>query len=181
METATTSQADLRRRIGRAWRQLRRGAGAVGVREYFYGGPDALDMALADALSEIYLAGPLRMGDLAEALQITPASTTRAVNCLVEKGYVGRVKNLDDQRSIKVSVTPTGEARMENIHNKIGLGLNEILSEFSEQEQNQFAHSLERFVEAMDNFVEDQATPTMGIANTDTMADASGFHTDLDE
>ena len=78
----------------------------VTVKDLFYGrGGEPLDIALADALSFICAKGPLRMGELAELMHITPASTTRAVGCLVDKGLVERVKAEDDQRSIMV--TPT--------------------------------------------------------------------------
>jgi DNA-binding MarR family transcriptional regulator len=131
---------------------MRRGAGAVRVREYFYGSPDsgALDLALADALSLVCLQGPLRMGELADAMHITPASTTRAVNCLVDKGLVDRVRDDEDQRSIQVEATEEGRERYAQISARIQSGLTLMLSEFSEEEQLQMADYLERFVASID-------------------------------
>jgi DNA-binding MarR family transcriptional regulator len=150
---------DLRRRIGRAWRQIRRGASAISVKDLFYGhGDDTLDLALADALAVVCQQGELRMGQLAEALQITPASTTRAVSCLADKGYVERVKAVDDHRSILVSPTPAGRQRFEVFNAKIQAGLEEILDEFTPEEQVQLAEYLERFVQSVDRFV-DRHTP----------------------
>ena len=143
---------EIRRRVGRAWRAMRRGAGAVRVREYFYSSPEsgALDLALADALSLVCLSGPLRMGELADAMHITPASTTRAVNCLVEKGLVARSRDDEDQRSIQVEATEAGRERYEQISARIQSGLTLMLSEFSEGEQLQLAEYLERFVASID-------------------------------
>jgi len=158
----TRSRTDLHRRVGRAWRQIRRGAGAIKIKDLFYGtGPEGLDLALADALAVIAQQGPMRMGELADALQITPASTTRAVSCLATKGFAQREKAADDHRSIVVSVTADGRARYEQFNNRIQAGLDEILSEFSPDELDDLAAYLERFVVSVDRFVSKQAdTPS---------------------
>jgi DNA-binding MarR family transcriptional regulator len=152
MTTSITATSDARRRVGRAWRKMRRGASAIRIRGFFYGGDDALDLALADALLVVTQQGPLRMGELADALQITPASTTRAVSCLVNKGYVERVKAEDDQRSVLVSATRAGHNRADVMNAKIQHGLAEILAEFSADEQVLLADLLERFVRSLDRF-----------------------------
>lgn len=150
-----SADIDLRRRIGRAWRQIRRGASAISVKDLFYGSQEGtLDLALADALAVVCQQGSMRMGQLAEALQITPASTTRAVSCLADKGYVQRVKAADDHRSILVSATADGQERYEVFNAKIQTGLQEILDEFSPEEQVQLAEYLERFVQSVDRYVE---------------------------
>ena len=123
----------------------------VTVKELFYGrGGEPLDIALADALTYICQRGPLRMGELAELMHITPASTTRAVGCLVDKGFVERVRAEDDQRSIVVTATMAGRERYGEISRRIQHGLDEILADFSPEEQAQLADYLERFVAAVD-------------------------------
>lgn len=155
MTTQLDSQSEqLRRRVGTAWREIRRGASASRIRDLFYGtGPEGLDMALADALSVLCQKGPMRMGELAEALHITPASTTRAVTCLVQKGYAERVKDTDDQRSILVSVTDTGRERNQLITERIQSGLHQIMAAFDPDEQVQLAEFLERFIGSVENYV----------------------------
>lgn len=110
-------------------------------------------MALADALSVICQQGSMRMGELAEGLHITPASTTRAVACLVERGYVERVKSSEDQRSIVVSATEAGLARYAVMADRLRYGMDAILSDFSAAEQAQLADLLERYLAAVDSFV----------------------------
>lgn len=153
--TPPDEQVELRRRIGRAWREIRRGASASRIKDLFYirGGDDSLDLALADALSVLCTQGPMRMGELAEALHITPASTTRAVTCLAEKGYATRVRAADDQRSVEVSATEAGVARYTIFQHNIQNGLSMILAEFTPEEQVLLADFLERFVESIDRFV----------------------------
>ncbi len=147
-------QIDLQRQIGTAWREIRRGASAVRIKDLFYGaGPDGLDLALADALTVLCQSGPMRMGELADALHITPASTTRAVNCLVDKGFAERVKDADDQRSIVVSATQQGTDRYVQIAERIQSGLTQILSEFDPPEQVMLAALFDRFVCSVETYV----------------------------
>ncbi len=163
--TAENVDVDRRRRVGRAWRQLRRGASALRLKDLFYGsGPEGLDIALADALIVICQQGPMRMGELADALQITPASTTRAVGCLADKGLVERVRAIDDQRSILVSATGTGRRRYEVINTKLQDGLSEILLEFTPEEQVQLVDYLERFVRSVDRYVENETAAEQAAA-----------------
>ncbi len=145
-------RGDIRYRVGRAWREMRRGAAAIAVKDYFYGSEEhgELDLALADALAVIAQQGPIRMGELAEALHITPASTTRAVRCLVEKGFVGRETVEEDHRSVQVRVTPAGQARFNEMSTRIQQGMTLVLSEFSAEEQEQLAGHLDRFVTAVE-------------------------------
>ena len=146
-----------RRRVGRAWREIRRGAAASKIKDLFYGdGPEGLEMALADALIVLVQNGPMRMGELAEALHITPATATRAVDCLVDRGLAERIKAVDDLRSILVSATEQGQAMQQVLANRINAGLDQILGEFSEPEREQLADLLERFAAAVGNFVENE-------------------------
>ena len=94
------------------------------------------------------------MGELAEAMHITPASTTRAVGCLVDKGLVERVPAEDDQRSILVTATMAGRESYGEISSRVQQGLSVILSEFSPEEQVQLAEYLERFVAAVDKLAQ---------------------------
>jgi len=127
----------------------------VRVKDLFYTqGGEPLDIALADALSLICQQGPLRMGELADAMHITPASTTRAVGCLVDKGLVERVRAEDDQRSIVVNATMAGRERYGEISSRVQQGLSEILSEFTPEEQLLLAEYLERFVTAVDKLAQ---------------------------
>lgn len=149
------------RRIGRAWREIRRGAAASRIKDLFYGdtgADDGLDLAIADALSVLAQQGSMRMGEMAEALRITPASATRAVTCLADKGYAERVKATDDQRSILVTATPAGLDRYASMSARVAAGLDEILSEFDDDEKEQLAHLLERFTESVDRYVNNNDT-----------------------
>lgn len=158
--SAAVVRGDIRYRVGLAWREMRRGAAAIAVKDHFYGSDTygVLDLALADALTVIHQQGPIRMGELADALHITPASTTRAVRCLVDRGFVERGSVAGDQRSVQVSVTETGRARFSEMSSKIQDGMTLVLSEFSPEEQQQLAAYLERFVTAVEGLASSEHT-----------------------
>ena len=154
MDSRRHADGSVKWRIGLAWRELRRGASAAKVKDLFYGvGDDSIDMALADALALISQQGPLRMGELADALHITPASTTRAVACLADRGFVERLKCEDDQRSVFVSVTESGRGHYASMAERHRRGLDLLLADFDEEEQHVFADLLERYVAAVENLV----------------------------
>lgn len=53
-------------------------------------------------------ARPLRMSELAERVLISRPSTTRLVDRLVERGWVGRSTVSDDRRVVEVALTAVG-------------------------------------------------------------------------
>ena len=64
------------------------------------------------ALGILELAGPLRIGALAEQLGTSAPTTSRLVECLHERGLVARTPDPDDHRAIRVGLTPDGLARL---------------------------------------------------------------------
>lgn len=55
------------------------------------------------------------ISDIAEDLSITLPSVTIAINKLVKRGYVQKVKGQNDGRVVYVSLTPLG-SRMDSVH-----------------------------------------------------------------
>jgi DNA-binding MarR family transcriptional regulator len=60
------------------------------------------------ALIEITVVGPIRLRTLAERMETTPATATRAVDALEEWGYVTRTPEPNDRRGVLVSATARG-------------------------------------------------------------------------
>jgi DNA-binding MarR family transcriptional regulator len=58
------------------------------------------------ALSAVSQSGPVTVGQLAEELGATPATTTAIVNRLESRGYLERHRGIEDRRRVQVSVTP---------------------------------------------------------------------------
>jgi DNA-binding MarR family transcriptional regulator len=147
-------------RVGLAWRELRRGAAMQALRERIYRGEaGSVDLGLADALEVVTLLGPCRMRDLAEALRVEPSTATRTVDRLVEKGLVARVPDPDDARGVLVAPTDRGAQVRARVAEQARAALSEILSAFSDEEQDQLADLLGRLVDSVDRYIEGRPRP----------------------
>lgn len=145
-------------RVGLAWRELRRGAAMQALRERIYeGDAGVIDLGLADALEVIDLQGPCRMRDLAQALRIEPSTATRTVDRLVERGLVDRMPDPADARAVVVSATPAGQALRQRVSDQARAALDEVLAEFSPEEQELLADLMTRLVAAVDRYMGGEA------------------------
>jgi DNA-binding MarR family transcriptional regulator len=142
-------------RIGRSWRDLRRGASMSALVDYFFGvGDDALESGQMDTLDVLVQQPAWRMGDLADALRVDPSTATRAVQRLERVGLATRCVNPSDRRVVMVSATDHGRDRHSEAIVRRQSVMRSIMSAYNAQEREQLAVYLERFVEALDSFVD---------------------------
>ena len=85
------------------------------------------------------------MGDIASMLDITPSSATDLVNYLEREGFVRRVQDSQNRRSIQVIPAEKGELWILETEEKIYGFLESHLSHLSPDEQQQFATLCARF------------------------------------
>jgi len=150
---------DLAVQIGRSWVQIRRGAGGT-LRDYLYGtGEESLEQGQMDSLDLLARRPSWRMSDLAEALRIDPSTATRAVQRLVTAGLAVRTPNEDDGRVVMVEITDAGRSRHADVNARRGLLMTHMLSAFTPEERPVLAEMLDRFVAAVDEFVENLPRP----------------------
>lgn len=149
-----TDADEVARRVGRAWRELRRGASMGLLREQFLGtGDDALDTGQMDTLDVLVTGDTWRMGDLADALRVDPSTATRAVDRLTRIHLAERLPDPDDRRVVLVRATAAGRVRHDEAYGRWRNVLHDILDEFEPAEREQLAHDLERLVIALDRVV----------------------------
>ncbi len=142
------------RRIGLAWRELRRGASMTVLREQFLGtGDEALEPGQMDTLDILLSAESWRMGDLADALRVDPSTATRAVERLTRIQLAERLPDPDDKRVVLVRATDAGRRRHDEAFGRWKQVLHDILGEFDEPERGELARYLERLVLALDRVV----------------------------
>ena len=145
-------------RIGASWVQIRRGAAMGSLRDYLLGtGEEALEQGQMDSLDLLARQPSWRMSDLAEALRIDPSTATRAVQRLVSSGLAVRTTNDDDGRVVMVEITDAGRTRHADVNVRRGLLMTHMLAAFTPEERPLLADMLERFVSAVDEFVEQRA------------------------
>ncbi len=157
------AQLDLAVRIGLAWIQLRRGAATSALRDHLFGsGADALEQGQMDTLDLLAQQPRWRMSELADALRVDPSTATRAVQRLERAGLAERAPCDDDGRVVIVAITPAGATRHAEVAERRGRLMAHLLGRYRPDEREQLAEMLERFVGAVDEFVQDTPPPTCG-------------------
>jgi DNA-binding MarR family transcriptional regulator len=150
-----SGDADTRRRIAAAWRELRRGASGAQLRAHLVG-PDQphVDQAQLDAL-EVLAAAPAgwRMGDFADAMHVDPSTATRAISRLERLGLAERAADADDARVVIARTTPLGARAVHDMLIRRSVGMERLLEPFTPEEREQFAEYLERLVSSIEHLV----------------------------
>ena len=141
-------------RVGRAWREIRRGATTGDLRDVIFGvGGSAIEPGQMDALDLLVTVDSCRMGDLADHLRIDPSTATRAVQRLIKDNLVERVEHGGDGRIVAIAATERGR----RIHAEVAARRRDVLltvlEEFPEDERFLLAEFLERFSHAVDETV----------------------------
>jgi DNA-binding MarR family transcriptional regulator len=154
VDLAVAEERELAKRVSTAWKDLRRGAAMVAVRDYFYGA-DALEPGQMDTLDLLVQQPRWRMSELAEALRVDPSTATRAVQRLVRAGLAERQPAPEDGRVVVVVASELGRQRHEAVAERRRMSLARMLSEFDVDERRQLADLLERLVGALDHLAAD--------------------------
>jgi DNA-binding MarR family transcriptional regulator len=153
-------QRDVALRVGRAWREVRRGASMSRLIEHFFGvGDDALEIGQMDALDLLVQQPEWRMGDLADALRVDPSTATRAVQRLEKFGLAQRCAGTEDKRVVMVSASEVGRERHAEAAARREQLMQHIMAEYDAAEFEQLAHLMERFVRSLDDFVDGLNAP----------------------
>lgn len=158
----TPADRDVALRIALAWRELRRGAAGLELRNHVLGPNDpVLEQAQLDAL-EIVVSrrDGWRMTDFADALRVDPSSATRAIDRLESLGLAERTRAADDKRVVVVRATAEGRRLMRTVGRSRASGMERLLAPFAEAEREQFAEYLERFVASVDRLVAELRHPS---------------------
>lgn len=142
------------RRIGTAWKELRRGAAMGALRPAFFGdGTAELEPGQWDTLDLLVRQPSWRMSELADGLRVDPSTATRAVQRLLKIGLAERSGCADDGRVVLVMATDQGRSRHEAIIANRTAIMQAVLAEFDDGELRQLANLLDRFVGSLDRVV----------------------------
>ncbi|WP_394944160.1 MarR family winged helix-turn-helix transcriptional regulator [uncultured Ilumatobacter sp.] len=137
-------------RIGKAWTELRRGAGAAALRAYYFGKDDPLEQGQMDAL-DLLTRRDRTMKGLADRLRIDPSTATRAVQRIVNDGLAERFPSPDDGRVVMVRATEDGRRRHAKAVDRRATALINIVESFDHDELATLASMLERLSDAVHN------------------------------
>jgi DNA-binding MarR family transcriptional regulator len=95
------------------------------------------------ALRAIAREGPLRMGELADALGVSVATASRTVDALGARELVRRESDPADARAVRVAATATGKREYARRRERFVRALERLMEELSEHERRQLVESLE--------------------------------------
>ncbi|GAC1655637.1 MAG: MarR family transcriptional regulator [Candidatus Dormibacteraceae bacterium] len=84
--------------------------------------------------------GPMTLGDLATALDVSPRNITGLVDHLEQSGLVDRVPAPDDRRAVHARLTPAGLSLLDKISTEMGGARNDIVRGFTDEELAQLRH-----------------------------------------
>jgi DNA-binding MarR family transcriptional regulator len=126
---------------------------AARAAERFGSAADAVDAAAADLLgvnrTDLRILGAvveraLTAGQVAEAVGLSPAAATAAIQRLVARGYLTREPDPDDRRRAVVELTAAARRRSEEIYGPVGEAGEAELQRFTAAELEVIADFLER-------------------------------------
>lgn len=138
-------------RIGRAWREIRRGATASQVRDAIFGiGGSAIEPGQMDALELLVTVESCRMGDLAEYLRIDPSTATRAVQRMIKDNLAERVQHPGDGRIVAIAATERGRRIHGEVNERRRAILFAVMNDFEPDERYALADLMERFTLSVD-------------------------------
>lgn len=113
-------------------------------------------------LRELSEAGPLNIGELAQALGITTGSATVACKRLEKAGVLTRVRQVEDERIVQVALTEQGYAQIEALRQKRRAELEEWLSVLKPTEQEALLNMVQRLLAAAEAQGSRQKEPQPG-------------------
>lgn len=87
---------------------------AVAARSMYSLGDD-VTLVQYRALVVLSVRGPQRLADLALALHVGPSTATRLCDRLVRKRLVHRRRTSEDRRGVRISLTPSGQALVDEV------------------------------------------------------------------
>ena len=101
-------------------------------------------------LAALKVHGPHTLGELAERERVSAPSMNRTVNCLQESGYIVRGADERDGRKVVISLTPDGEAVVEETARRRDAWVEASLAQLTAQERQ----TLEAAAEIMQRMVD---------------------------
>ena len=90
----------------------------------------------------------LSVKELAEILRMDKSGVSRAVEELVQKGFVERNPSKEDRRYVVLTLLPKGQERFEKIEHDMYINFKEVLEQIPEEKREQVIESLRLYNEA---------------------------------
>ncbi|GAA1724940.1 MarR family transcriptional regulator [Aeromicrobium alkaliterrae] len=100
-------------------------------------------------LSRLEDGEPLTMGEIAEALDLSPSTTTRRVVPLAEAGLVARERHPESHRTVVVTITDAGRERVRAVRQARVVSLRETFRDWQPDALGTLAEMMERLADTL--------------------------------
>ncbi len=100
-------------------------------------------------LWRLRVTGSTTLGDLAEALDVSPRNITGLVDHLERDGLVERFPDPEDRRAVRVRLAPAAKQKLSDIKREIGSPSHGVVAGFTKDELKQLRHLLLKLVQNM--------------------------------
>jgi DNA-binding MarR family transcriptional regulator len=107
------------------------------------------------AMQHLIMRGPMSPTDLARALDISTASATVVVDRLTKVGHVSRAPHPTDRRAVVVVPEPTSIASAMAVLMPMIMGIDRVIHEFDDAQQQAITDYLRRIVEVYRSSIPD--------------------------
>lgn len=101
--------------------------------------------------------GAVKMSDIAEFFQITPAAVSQTIGRLEEVGYVERSMTKKDRRSVFVNITKEGKHALANDSNAKETKMQGLLRYLGEEDSEEMLRLLERVLAYFEEYETDES------------------------
>jgi DNA-binding MarR family transcriptional regulator len=149
-------------RLGRAWREVRRGAVTGRVVEKVFGRPgepDSVDPGHLDVLDLLSHRDGRRMSELATALHVDPSTVTRTMHRMEAAGLARRQATEADGRVVTAHLTDEGRRLHALVAARRTALIDAAFGELSVGDREQLVELLERFLVALGQHATDTSEP----------------------
>jgi len=127
-------------------KSLERDVARHGARGQEHATAGSLSTAQVRTLVHLAQYGPQSMGELAEGMQVTTASATGLVKPLVAMGHVIRSRDPEDDRVVRVGLSPRSRALADQILSERRAEVEAALAGMDDESCHHFLEGLERLV-----------------------------------
>ncbi len=107
------------------------------------------------AMQHLIMGGPQSPTELSRKLGISTAATTAVIDRLVAVGHASRTQHPTDRRGVVVIPNPASVARAMGTLMPMIMGVDEVLDEFTEDEQSVITEYLRRVLEVYRSHIPD--------------------------
>ena len=118
-------------------------------------GDVALERSAYGIMCKLADEGPHRLGALATAFGLDPSTITRQVQALEELGLASRQSDPKDRRASILDLSDTGRQVLEETRNHRRAVLQQVLSDWSRGDLDEFGRLLKEFNASLDRLTEE--------------------------